>query len=75
MKNVKARFYKPNDGSVSKIAYKFYATDEVNIDDIVVVDSKFGLGFAVITEILNEPVDTSLHKVLCVVPPQGEVIY
>lgn len=61
------------DGNVTKLSFP---VDEnginVDIDNIVVIRSSFGLDFGVVTD-LNTTAKKSLGKVLCVVPDDEDV--
>lgn len=70
----KIKFYDPKADHVSRISYTYESLINVNIDDIVVVNSKYGLNFGVVTEILNNSTLLPSGKILCVVPTEETYI-
>ena len=75
MKNIKGKYLKPN-GETGRFNSNFCSIiDDVKIDDIVVVRSNYGLGFAVVTMIEDTPADLERPKALCIVPNEEEIIF
>lgn len=69
---VKLKFYNPQNGNLSRMSYTYESQVNVNVDDIVVVNSKFGLNFGIVTEILADSDYSQLNEILCVVPVEDE---
>lgn len=71
---VKIKFYDPKVDHISRISYTYESPINVSVDDIVVVNSKYGLNFGIVTEILNNSTSLPSGKILCVVPMEETYI-